>query len=362
MSRVQHLTVEITQTEMAFSELQYWDAPATTAKEADLKEPERPPDEGERLATLRSLDILDTPPEERFDRLTRMARKLFEVPIALVSLVDGDRQWFKSRAGLEAPETPRSISFCGHAILGSETFSIPDATQDERFADNPLVVNDPNIRFYAGVPLRALNGNMMGTLCIIDQQPRDISEDDLNTLRDLAAMAEGELSAMQLATLDELTGLTNRRGFMVLAQYSLNLCARQEIPASLIFIDLDGFKEINDEFGHAEGDRALMVFAEQMKHTFRESDLFARLGGDEFVALLTNTSPELAEEILARFKTAIDEHNRAADGGYEISFSHGSVAFDPEKHLAVGDILAAGDALMYTSKRRRSAEADDQNG
>lgn len=114
-----------------------------------MKSPETPRDEETRLKRLRSLGILDTAPEERFDRLTRLAKRMFGVPIALVSLVDENRQWFKSCVGLEASETPRDVSFCGHAILCNEIFIIADATLDERFADNPLVLNEPKIRFYS---------------------------------------------------------------------------------------------------------------------------------------------------------------------------------------------------------------------
>lgn len=239
--------------------------------------------------------MLDTQAEERFDRLTRMAKRLFDVPIALVSLVNENRQWFKSCIGLNEKETSREISFCGHAILGSEIFIINDAL-DERFADNPLVLNDPHIRFYAGCPL-TVNGHKLGTLCIIDKVPRDFKKDDLDALKDLASMAERELAAVQLATLDELTGLSNRRGFLLLAKHSLKLSIRQNFPLVLIFMDLDHFKSINDKFGHAEGDTALMSFADLMNTSFRGSDLCARMGGDEFVALLSNTSIKEAKKL-----------------------------------------------------------------
>jgi diguanylate cyclase (GGDEF)-like protein len=324
-----------------------------------LKTPDIPQEEEARLKTLRSLDILDTPPEDRFDRLTRMAKRMFGVPIALVSLVDENRQWFKSCAGLDASETPRDISFCGHAILGNEVFIIPDATKDERFADNPLVLNEPNIRFYAGCPLRALNGNKLGTLCIIDRKPRSLGEEDIEALQDLAAMVERELAAVQLATLDELTNISNRRGFMMLAQHALNLCARQQIPVSLVFFDLNEFKPINDTFGHAEGDRALIAFAEQMKSIFRDSDLFARLGGDEFVVLLASTSKELAERIIARSRQSLEKYNQHADRGYDISFSYGIVDFDPDRHRTVEALLIDGDAMMYKSKKQRT-DVDSQ--
>lgn len=314
-----------------------------------MKRPDIPQDEQTRLETLRSLNVLDTLPEERFDRLTRLAKRMFGVPIALVSLVDENRQWFKSCIGLGASETSRDISFCGHAILGNEVFIIPNAIEDQRFADNPLVMGDPNIRFYAGCPL-AINGQKLGTLCIIDQKPRHFEKEDLDALKDLASMAERELVAFQLATLDELTNISNRRGFMVLAQHSLRLSARQNIPAALVFLDLDKFKPINDKFGHAEGDRALVAFASQMKSSFRDSDLFARLGGDEFVVLLTNTPKQKAEEIIQRFNRSLKKYNQEADRGYDIAFSHGVVEFSPEKHLAIEELLANGDSMMYEAK------------
>lgn len=316
-----------------------------------MKKPDIPEDEETRLKTLRSLSILDTLPEERFDRLTRMAKRLFDVPIALVSLIDEERQWFKSAAGLDASETPRDISFCGHAILGSEVFIIPDASKDVRFADNPLVLDKADIRFYAGCPLRAADGSKLGTLCVIDQKPRSIGEDDVEILQDLAAMVERELAAVQMATLDELTRISNRRGFMMLAEHSLNLCVRQRLLASLIFIDLNKLKSVNDKFGHAEGDTALIVFAEQMKRVFRDSDLFARLGGDEFVVLLTNASKKLTGDIVARFEQSIEKRNKEANRGYDISFSYGVVEFDPDKHPTLQALLAEGDALMYEHKK-----------
>jgi diguanylate cyclase (GGDEF)-like protein len=311
-----------------------------------MKTPDFPANEKERLKTLRSIDILDTDPEERFDRLTRMAKRVFGVSIALVSMVDENRQWFKSRAGLDASETGRDISFCGHAILGSDVFVI----EDERFADNPLVTGPPNIRFYAGVPLRYLNGSKLGTLCIIDQQPRSLDEDDLDMLRDLAEMAESELSAVHVATIDDLTKISNRRGFVSLAQNSISLCARQQTPVSMVFLDLDKFKPINDQFGHAEGDRALVAFASLMRKSFRDSDVFARIGGDEFAVLLTNTQEKLAREIVIRFRSLVDVYNVHADRGYDIEFSDGIVSINPDQDSTVEDLLREADVLMYEKK------------
>src|SRR4051794_6119309 len=157
--------------------------------------PSVPANEAERLAALQALNILDTPPEERFDRITRVARCLFDVPIALITLVDATRQWFKSRQGLDVCETGREVSFCAHAILADEPLVVPDAVQDARFADNPLVTGEPYGRFYAGVPLHGAGAHRLGTLCLLDRRPRELSAAELQLLHDLAAWAENELNA-----------------------------------------------------------------------------------------------------------------------------------------------------------------------
>ncbi len=160
-----------------------------------MQKPAIPANEAERLRALHDLLLLDTPAEEVYDRITRLAQRLFDVPIALVSLIDADRQWFKSRQGLAAEQTPRDVSFCGHAILGSEVFLVPDALADPRFADNPLVTGAPNVRFYAGAPLSVDAGLRVGTLCLIDHQKRSLSEEQLQTLRDLAEWANATLAS-----------------------------------------------------------------------------------------------------------------------------------------------------------------------
>lgn len=217
----------------------------------------------------------------------------------------------------------------------------------------PLVTGPPHVRFYAGCPLRGPGGRKLGTLCIIDSKPRAFSDEDVEMLVDLALMVEREFSAIELATVDELTGLSNRRGFMMLAQHSLQLCTRQNIPAALVFIDLDHLKQVNDQLGHAEGDRVLVTFAQHLMKAFRGSDVVARLGGDEFLVLLTNHSEAAAEKAMARLQRALDATNKAQARGYDISFSYGLVEFDPKRHHTIGALISEGDSLMYKTKKAR---------
>jgi diguanylate cyclase (GGDEF)-like protein len=313
--------------------------------------PEKLENEDFRLNTLRSLNILDTPPEERFDRLTRMAKRIFNVPIAVVSLVDANRQWFKSCVGLSVRETSRDVSFCGHAILEDGILMVSDALADKRFYDNPLVINDPYIRFYAGCPLKAPNGSKLGTLCLIDVKPRGLDDEERGLLLDLALMAEQEIFTAQLATMDDLTLLSNRRGFEALAQHALNFCKRTGKPASMLFFDLNDFKNINDTFGHSAGDQALVVFADVLRNTFRDSDVIGRLGGDEFVALLTDTTSAGSMDLLGRLKQTIDSLNRKARNGYDIRYSAGLIEYDVEKHSSIDNLIADADKAMYADKK-----------
>ena len=152
-----------------------------------------PTDDEQRLRALRELLILDTPPEDRFDRIVKFASEEFDMPIVLVSLVDAKRQWFKARLGLDVCETDRASSFCGHAITQPQLLVVEDTLQDERFHDNPLVVGAPNIRFYAGAPLQLPGGEIVGTLCMIDRRPRTLDAMDRAIFGSLRERVVGEL-------------------------------------------------------------------------------------------------------------------------------------------------------------------------
>jgi diguanylate cyclase (GGDEF)-like protein len=320
-----------------------------------MQSPALPADETDRIATLRALGVLDTPPEERFDRLTRLAKRMFGTQIALISLVDADRQWFKSCDGLDATQTSREVSFCGHAILEDEIMVVPDASLDERFRDNPLVTGSPHIRFYAGRPLVAPDGTKLGTLCIIDRDPRTFGDDDRALLDDLACTAEQELSAVRLATLDDLTLLPNRRGFAAFASNALALCDRLGQVAALLSFDLNLFKQINDRLGHAAGDMALRDFSRLLTHNFRTADVVARIGGDEFSALLAGVEGDGVEIAERRLRRAVARHNAESGRDYQLAYSAGSVLRTAGSGVSIDDLLALADAQMYVQKRRQAA-------
>ncbi|MES2260176.1 MAG: sensor domain-containing diguanylate cyclase [Pseudomonadota bacterium] len=318
---------------------------------------QEPDNEAARIDALNALNLLNSSPGERFDRLTRLAKRLFNVPVAKVSLVASDTVFALSCAGPVPAPVPRELSFCSHTILGDDILVVPDARLDERFHNSPFVTGEPYIRFYAGCPLAVPNGCKLGTLCLIDTVPRDFDEEDFRLLRDLAAMVEHELAAVQMATMDDLTKLSNRRGFEMLSQQAIHVCRRLDKSAALLFFDLNHFKSINDTYGHAEGDRALTVFSEVLRKVFRNSDLIGRLGGDEFVTLLINSNRLETEAALERLRWAVAARNTEDQRGYDICFSVGQVDFDPARHESITQMLAEGDTEMYRNKLALKAEA-----
>ena len=408
-----------------------------------------PTQEPERLAKLLDYQILDSIPEEAYDRITRLAATILDVPIALISCVEGDRQWFKAKVGLEADETSREVSFCAHAICQDDIFVVNDATEDARFSENPLVTGMPHIRFYAGAPLRTGDGLNIGTLCAIDTRPRTMSQEQKSLLADLAAIvmdaletrlltyraetaerrfidameclpngfvlydkddrlvicnqryreiyaesaefivpgatfediirkgvengqypdalgdeeawiaerlemhqnpgepieqhlpgdnwlrvqerrtSEGglvgfrfditklkrqERELARLAWIDSLTGAMNRCRFTELADNEIDRARRYGNAVSLLLLDADHFKQINDRNGHAAGDEVLKGIVERWKRVLRSHDLLGRIGGEEFCVLLPNAGPGMAARVADRLRTVIAELPFAFEG------------------------------------------------
>ena len=310
---------------------------------------ELPKNEKERLAALKQLNILDTPLEERFERITRIVSRSLNVPIAAVSLIDESRQWFKSIQGLSASETPRDVAFCAHAILNDELLLVADATQDERFANNPLVTSEPFIRFYAGYPLSLSKDIRVGTLCAIDRIPRELSSEDLEILHDLAKMVESELVAVALsqvqisliqelgelervAMLDSMTRLWNRLGIDTLLNREWEYAVRKDSPIAIVMVDLDNFKPINDTYGHLVGDEVLQSCSRLILSSLRSSDIVGRWGGDEFMVILPGADEEQAIMILQRIQEVITQEPVITSGGaIEISVSMGGIIVIPSE-------------------------------
>ncbi|WP_198375023.1 putative bifunctional diguanylate cyclase/phosphodiesterase [Neoroseomonas rubea] len=314
-----------------------------------------PPDEATRLTALESYGVLDTQAEEVFDQIVRLAARLTGSPIALVSLVDAGRQWFKARHGLDAAETPREMAFCAHAILAPDRpFSVPDATADARFAGNPLVTGAPDIRAYLGVPLVAQCGQAIGTLCVIDRVARQHGPQEIEVISTLASavMVNLELRralrrSQEAAMSDALTGLPNRRA----ATARLAEFIAQGQPVAVVAVDLDHFKETNDAEGHAAGDALLCAAASRLLASVRQTDLVARLGGDEFAVFLIGLdNRQIAESIARQISEAL--HQPVPFNGKLLRLGATlGVAVAPEDAERAEVVLRAADEALVLAKR-----------
>jgi diguanylate cyclase (GGDEF)-like protein len=328
------------------------------------------PDERERLQALRELRILDTEAESAYDDITLLASYVCGTPISVMSLVDENRQWFKSKVGLDASETPRDQAFCAYAILNpDETLVVPDASTDERFRQNPLVTGDPNIRFYAGVPLKTQSGHALGTLCVIDRVPRQLGDAEVLALRALGrqvirqlelrrALAQldnyrSELEALnrdleRRSLTDSLTDLWNRTAFERRLGEEIAHVRRSGEPIGLLFIDADAFKAYNDTHGHPAGDDALVRISSLIRANKRENDFECRYGGEEFAVLLPNTDKEGCLMTAERIRKAIDSAKWPLR---KVTVSIGVASLDG-KTVDGENLVSVADACLYKAKHR----------
>lgn len=318
-----------------------------------MKAAPKPSDETARIQALQRLNILDTPNEEAFDRITRIAQSLLRVPIALVSLIDADRQWFKSCIGFGGAEGERDLSFCGHAILQDDLFIVPDALRDPRFFDNPYVTGPPNIRFYAGAPIRTQGGHKIGTLCVIDHRPRRLSAEKRARLADLAGLVERELMTRVRALTDPLTGAFNRRILDDLLEDEVERARGVHGDLAIVCFDIDHFKELNDTYGHAAGDAVLARLAAACRHTLRPADTLFRIGGEEFVALLPTASGSTGMEAAERLRQTVAQQRIALDDApaLSVTVSVGVAGLEDAPEPDGKTLLDRADAAMYAAKR-----------
>lgn len=327
------------------------------------------PDESRRQKALQALNLLDTPIEERFERITRAARQMLKMPIAAISLVDEARQWFKSVQGLEFCETARADSFCGHAVLGTDTFVVPDARRDERFADNPLVRDEPWIRFYAGHPIRGAGDLPVGTLCVIDRKPRRFGEREQTVLRSLAIATEAEmLSRMpgeaqrRLVSdfqkqgrngIDSLTRLWGRDAILELLERQFRQARRKGTGIGTLIVNVDGRERIDQAFGYEATDAVIRRTARRLLRTLRPQDAVGRFGGTEFLGVVaTGDRAELAA-IAQRVRTRIARTPiRAPKGKLSVTVSLGG-AWAPASGLRTpGALLDAANYALCNAQSR----------
>ena len=333
--------------------------------------PPLPLDELRRRRRLQQLQVLDTRAEPALDAIARLAARIAEAPVGVISLVDTHRQWFKARVGVEVQTTSRSVSFCAHALLGDGLFEVEDATLDPRFADNPLVRGDPGIRFYAGMPLVMPGGEVVGTLCVIDSQPRRLGAtarealavlarsvtDELELRQrvgeleeEVARRHEAEARIMQLATRDALTGLPNRAALMDRLHQGVRAAQRSGNLLAVLFLDLDRFKWINDTLGHDLGDALLQEMALRLSRAVRECDTVARLGGDEFAIVLGDLWQVAdAEAVAAKIVDVITRPLEVRGHALRVGGSVGVAVYPFQAHDEES-LLRHADLAMYHAK------------
>ena len=306
-------------------------------------------DEAGRLDALDRCCVLDAQPEAQFDKITSLVQVVLDVPIAAVSLVSKNRQVFKSIQGLTARETPRQVAFCNYTISSREPLVVPDAVLDPRFSANPLVVNDPGIRAYAGVPVRSPDGYNLGALCAIDTRPRSFDAAQIDILRNFAALVETEIELRTIAQKDFLTGAMTRRAFVETATSETHRLDLQHPPAALIMFDIDHFKKVNDRFGHLVGDQVLQITASCVDRILPANAAFGRLGGEEFGVLLRDAGPAEALEVAERMRQCIAGVAFVAAPGLKVTASFGVAPL--RERGSVEHWMGAADAALYCAKR-----------
>ena len=237
-------------------------------------------------------------------------------------------------------------------ILHTEPLILPDTRRDERFADNPLVTGETDIRFYAGYPLRLPDGAVVGSFCLVDGAARQFSDAEKASLKDFAMIVEDEFAVMSAATTDELTGLFNRRGFDSLAKFAIVGARRRAQPLTLAWIDLDNFKEINDTWGHGEGDEALKSMAAVMTASLREADLRVRYGGDEFAIVFSDTDEKGAWIAMQHLAEQVEAWNKTSGKPWKLGFSWGLSEFDHGGDGELKSWMKEADSKMYAMKGR----------
>jgi len=303
-----------------------------------------------RLAELERLDLTSSPDDDALDRITRLVTLVLDVPMAAVSIVERDRQWFRSQLGLGLRETSRRDSFCSHVVALGDPLGVSDASLDERFRDNLLVTGEPRVRFYMGVPLKTAAGTMIGALCAIDNRPREVSGREAAILTELAAMAADRINLHIAASIDGLTGTMRRTAFMNEAGRDFARASRQQQPLGCLMIDVDHFKAVNDAYGHATGDRVLAAVGTLCRAAVRAGDYIGRMGGEEFCVMLPGASLEETEIVGVRLRNLVGGLGGGDSDLPPATVSIGVAAHQPSD-ANIASLMARADAALFEAKR-----------
>lgn len=307
-----------------------------------------------RQRELEDLGLFDIGSQEVFDRIGRIASAAFSAPTAFVSLLDAERMWIQTTEGRVLDDTPVETSLCIHTVQAGEMLVVEDARSDARFATNPHVLGDPFVRFYAGAPLFSPNRVAVGTLCVVDRVPRSFSAEQQTILADLAALTMSQFELQRAALMDGLTGSWNRRMLEQVVSAEIRRSNRTDRKFALAMLDLDHFKRLNDEFGHAVGDEVLTTFARLVRDNLRPEDWFFRMGGEEFAALIVHSSSTKAEGLIEQIRGDLARRGPAF-GSRGVTFSSGITDHRPPSLGGVeGDtlpkILQRADTALYEAK------------
>ncbi len=316
-----------------------------------IQDPETDDEDG-RLRALERYDILDNAEEKPIENIVNLVQQTLHVPMCAISLVHRKNQWFKGARGVGLIETSRDFSFGSHIVQRSDNLVVCNALEDPLFATNPLVTGEPYIRACAGVPLKTPDGYRIGSLCALDIQPREFPEFEIAILESLAKVVVDELELKQIASRDHLTGAETRRAWMAKAHAEIARASRYRRPISVMILDLDNFKAVNDSHGHPSGDVVIKTLADLCMKTLRQSDFFGRLGGEEFALMMPETSAAnacvVAERIRAGFEaSAIDI------GDIDPLFCTVSVGVASDHHCRnLEPLLERADQALYCAKKQ----------
>jgi diguanylate cyclase (GGDEF)-like protein len=320
------------------------------------------------LIFLKKSNLLDTPIQDSFERITRLTKRIFNVPIVAFTLVDADRQWFKSTQGLNICETARDVSFCAHALNQEGMMIVNNALLDERFIDNPLVLTDPFIRFYAGYPVYSEDRVKIGTICIIDTIPKNLSEADLEPLKDMAALLEVELKAnkayferfglleeiskiKKTSLVDGLTRVMNRAAMEDMLKLKISSAVKEQQDFGVAIVDIDNFKSINDTYGHCAGDEVLRQISKRLLSGYRDTDLVGRWGGEEFLVIIDSHKSvdlfnvaERARHLIASSPIMYNEQP------LNLTVTTGVSQFNAKSPIDMIKLISEADAELYRGK------------